>query len=287
MKSQLVDGFAGTDGARIFYEVAGSGSPLVLIHENKLDRRLWDAQIDAFAPWHRVIRYDLRGHGRSTLAEGPISLTQDLSALLDTLDVPQAAMVGVGLGAAAAVDYALTYPGAVRSLVLLRPGTVGPLSRAADALPATIPNMGGLIEVMRSFSRVDTGDLDQVLEAAINLLRLLDPGSLPDEGYPEVWEAMRTIMGEHEARANGRHQWVWQGETGTSLRDITVPTLLIGGDSDQRTRQVMNWLEVQLPRARSALVPGNGGWFCREQPERFNHLVLGFLGSVGSTTAPN
>lgn len=60
-------GTASVNGTQLYFEIAGEGHPLVLIHGNTLDVRMWDDQIDTFAAKHQVIRYDMRGFGRSAL----------------------------------------------------------------------------------------------------------------------------------------------------------------------------------------------------------------------------
>ncbi len=57
---------ADVNGAYLYYEVAGEGPALVLVHARVADSRMWDPQVATFAPQHRVIRYDMRGFGRSS-----------------------------------------------------------------------------------------------------------------------------------------------------------------------------------------------------------------------------
>src|SRR4051812_40671751 len=78
-------GFAQVNGARLYYEAAGAGHPLVLVHAGIADCRMWDEQVDAFAEHHRVIRYDLRGFGRSDMPPGPFAHHDDLRGLLRAL----------------------------------------------------------------------------------------------------------------------------------------------------------------------------------------------------------
>jgi len=87
---RLQTGFAEVNGTTLYYEVAGTGHPLTLIHGGLVDRRLWDDQFDAFAQRYQVIRYDIRGFGDSGLvkAEGEsYSFEKDLHDLLQFLGV--------------------------------------------------------------------------------------------------------------------------------------------------------------------------------------------------------
>ena len=70
-------------GSTLFYESAGTGSPVILLHGGNLDRRMWDAEFGALQRTHRVIRYDARGYGRSGASDTAFSAHHDLRALMD------------------------------------------------------------------------------------------------------------------------------------------------------------------------------------------------------------
>ena len=86
--------FAQINGTRMHYDWRGDGHPLVLIHSGVSDLRFWDDQMEAFAAQHRVIRYDVRGHGQTPCPPGDYAYYEDLAALLDHLGVGQAAVLG-------------------------------------------------------------------------------------------------------------------------------------------------------------------------------------------------
>ncbi len=112
-------GFADVNDTRLAYEIRGRGRPLVLIHGGLVYNRMWDDQVEAFAKSHEVIRYDLRGFGKSAFPTGSFSHVEDLDALLDYLHVERASLVGVSVGGNAAVDFALEHPEKVACLVLV------------------------------------------------------------------------------------------------------------------------------------------------------------------------
>jgi 3-oxoadipate enol-lactonase len=104
----------------LYYEEAGVGPAVVLIHGFTLDTRMWDDQFLPLAQGFRVIRYDLRGFGRSALpTDAPYSHVEDLRALLDALGLQQAHLVGLSKGGGVALDFALTYPQRTTALVLI------------------------------------------------------------------------------------------------------------------------------------------------------------------------
>jgi pimeloyl-ACP methyl ester carboxylesterase len=78
---QATSGLAAVHGTKPYYEVVGEGQPLVLIHPGSLDRRIWDDQFTAFADYYKVIRYDVRGHGKSALPTKPYSDAADLCSI--------------------------------------------------------------------------------------------------------------------------------------------------------------------------------------------------------------
>src|SRR3712207_8911911 len=111
-------GFADVNGARLHYEIVGEGDPLVLVHAGIADGRMWEGQLGAFAHRNRVIRYDMRGFGRSAMVEGPYAHHEDLRALLDYLGIERALLVGCSMGGKTIIDFALQHPGRAGALVL-------------------------------------------------------------------------------------------------------------------------------------------------------------------------
>src|SRR5690349_14993808 len=98
-------GVADVNGTRLFYEIAGAGPALVLLHGFSLDARMWDAQFAAFAQRYRVLRYDARGFGRSGVPGAEhYSHADDLHALLGHLGIAQAALIGFSLGGGIALN---------------------------------------------------------------------------------------------------------------------------------------------------------------------------------------
>lgn len=127
-------GFAAIEGARLYYEIAGSGAVVVLIHGNAGDRRHWDLQFPRLAKRFRVIRFDARGYGLSSMpAEHvPYADHEDLAALLDRLGVAKSHLVGWSMGSATAIDFAIRFPERTLSVTALGPWVAGYASSAAD-----------------------------------------------------------------------------------------------------------------------------------------------------------
>src|SRR5262249_14616197 len=116
--SERSAGFVEVQGARLFYEMTGTGPALTLLHAGYVDSRMWDAQFTRFANDYQVLRYDIRGHGQSTFPVLPFVDEQDLHSLLNTLDVKTTTLLGLFLVAWIAVDFSIQHPEMVDTLVL-------------------------------------------------------------------------------------------------------------------------------------------------------------------------
>ncbi|HKV84922.1 MAG TPA: alpha/beta fold hydrolase, partial [Ktedonobacterales bacterium] len=92
--TQARSGMAAVNGAQLYYETAGEGHPFIMVHAGICDSRMWDAQFEYFANRYRVIRYDMRGFGKSTMPPGPTALREDLYGMLRFLGVERAYVMG-------------------------------------------------------------------------------------------------------------------------------------------------------------------------------------------------
>ncbi len=118
--------YAEVYGARLYYELAGSGPAIVMIHAGIADCRMWDNEFEAFASGHRVLRFDMRGYGKSLPVEGEFNIQDDLTALLEALDFPAPAiLMGCSMSGGLAIDYALAHREKVSALILVGSGPPG------------------------------------------------------------------------------------------------------------------------------------------------------------------
>jgi 3-oxoadipate enol-lactonase len=101
-------GLAPINNALIYYEVGGVGEPFVMIHAGVADSRQWNNEFAHFADHYQVIRYDMRGYGKSEPVAGEYSHLQDLNALLDHLQIDRPHIVmGCSMGGGVAMNLAL------------------------------------------------------------------------------------------------------------------------------------------------------------------------------------
>ncbi len=256
-------GTAAVNGTRLYYEVAGEGEPVVLLEGGQCDRRMWDDQFADFGRTYRVIRFDVRGFGSSAPRSGPFESHEDLFALLEFLGVSRAHLVGLSLGGRIAIDFALTHPEKVRSLVLAGPGLSGfPWSETHDEWVG---------RVHRAVARGDG-------KAAA--LAWLDSNYMkPAAANPRTSRRLREL-----AVANARTWTEPDSEQELKpaaygrLSEIRVPTLLIVGSLDNPDiHRIVDQLARDVPGARKVVIEGAGHMVNMEEPARFSEIVLGFL----------
>jgi pimeloyl-ACP methyl ester carboxylesterase len=118
-------GYVQVDGGKIFYEAAGQGPVIIMIHDGLLHRETWNAQFAVFAKHFRVIRWDRRGYGRSSTPTSAFSQLDDLFAVLKGLKVERATLLGCSAGGLLAIHFALDHPQMVTALVLVGPIVTG------------------------------------------------------------------------------------------------------------------------------------------------------------------
>src|SRR5678815_1925512 len=125
---KIIDsGYAEVNKTKLYYEIAGKGEPLVLIHGSFGDRRFWDLQFYDLSKKYKVLRYDLRGFGRSALPiENEVYRdSDDLDALMDFLGIKKAHVCGLSFGSFVVIDFALSHPDKCLSLIPVGPRVAG------------------------------------------------------------------------------------------------------------------------------------------------------------------
>ncbi len=249
----------------LYYEEQGQGAPVVLIHGGNLDCRMWDDQFELFAKEFRVVRYDVRGYGRSEVPQKPYSDALDLLAVLDQLGIAKAHLVGLSLGGRISIDFAVQYPDRVASLVLAGPGLGGFQGPPDDAAGNTF------------WDRVEAAQKNP-LDAVEMWLR--DPLMVPGMENPALAPRLRQLS------LDNKHIWLENPilnmpptpRANARLDVLKMPTLLVLGDRDTPViKATVARLESAVAVARTVHIPGAGHMVNMEKPEQFNRAVLEFL----------
>jgi pimeloyl-ACP methyl ester carboxylesterase len=261
-------GEAAVNGTRLYYEVAGAGLPVVLVSGGgTLDRRQWDDQFNALSRQFRVLRYDIRGIGRSARPTTEFAHHDDLRALLEFLRITRAVICGTSFGGAIALDFALDHPHLVTGLVLVSAGL------SSDKQEG--------IEAVRALSAVAT---KQGLDGAIKLVT-----EMPSFISPKNESAKRRIR---QMYLDNRDLFeagfplvsLWQPTTppaGERLREINVPTLVIVGANDGPTAfAAADKIASSVAGARKVVIGGGGHMVIMDEPAEFNRVVGAFLGHI-------
>lgn len=261
---EMKSGFTAVNGTKLYYEMKGKGPAVVFIHSGGFDRRTWDDQFTAFSDRYTVIRYDVRGYGKSQTPTKPYSDDEDLYNLLSYLKVRKAHIIGLSMGGRIAIDFALTHPEMVATLVPVAPGLSG--------FPYTPEDTIELVKIIYSIEKDDGTPAGEAwLRSAYNTAAMENPA---------VAAKLRPIAIE-----NSR---VWLINiffprppfplAVQRLSEIRVPTLLIRGERDVPTiTKIVETLETNIPGAKKVIIFGAGHMVPVEKPEQFNSTVLDFL----------
>ncbi|MEU5302725.1 alpha/beta fold hydrolase [Streptomyces noursei] len=262
------------DDGELFYETAGSGPAVVLLHGGMLDQHMWDEQFSWLVnSGLRVVRYDSRGHGLSSTVTGDWANHDDLAALLDALDIPRAVLVGLSHGSRVALDTALAHPDRVSALFLAAPGVSGrPFTD-----PFVLEHIRGQVAAI--------GAPDGAERYVEHFLRMWvdGPYRAPSAVHPGFRERMRASASANvEVHADG----VGTGmplEVGAAdrLAEIKVPTTVLDGDLDSTDISAnAHAIALQVPGARRIRIPAAGHMVNLENTPLFDQELHAFLSSL-------
>ncbi len=246
---------------------------MVLIHAGICDSRMWDAQWETFRPSHRVLRYDMRGFGRSPVGPGSYSNAGDLIDVLEQQGVAKASLVGVSMGGRVALEVAIARPELVDALVLVGAGFPGH-DWSAEMNAADEAEMAAL----------KRGDLDAAVE--VTLRTWVDgPRRRPEDVDPDV----RAQVAEMQKRAYELQLPVWEtaeeeplvSDLSERIGEVGAPTLVLVGEEDvSDMHESADRLEREIPNAQQASIADTAHVPSLERPREFDALVLPFLQSV-------
>jgi pimeloyl-ACP methyl ester carboxylesterase len=272
---QLRTGFVETNGTTLYYEMKGKGHPLVLQHGGYMDRRMWDDQFSIFSQNQQVIRYDIRGFGKSALPQVPYADWQDLFNLLQFLDVEKTYLLGLSLGGVIAIDFTLMYPEMVDALILVG----SPVPGYPIELMFTKEQLEQQIKRWQPFEQARR---ERDITRMVNLL-MDDETLVPSTKNPSTRQRVRDNLSEYS--------FVWVLDPAPKqelippaferLNEIHVPTLIIVGSEDHfQLHKSADKLEQDISGARRIMISETHHMPNMEKPEEFNRIVYDFLKSL-------
>lgn len=268
---------AADDGVKLYYEEAGSGTPLLFVHEFAGDHRSWEAQLRHFSRRYRCIAYNARGYPPSEVPGDFDRYSQerardDARSVLDALGVKKAHVVGLSMGAFATLHFGLAYPERALSITTAGVGSGAPPAQYAKFQEDSRQNAKRILDKGMDEFAATYGH-----GAARVQLRRKDPRGFAEfvrhlAGHSALGSA-NTMLGYQARRPS-----LWALEE--RLRAMRVPTLIVAGDEDEITLEASLFLKRTIPGAGLAMLPRTGHLMNLEEPALFNRIVEDFLHEV-------
>jgi 3-oxoadipate enol-lactonase len=271
--------FLDLPGGRLCYETFGDkrNPALLFIHAGVADHTMWDLQVAEFARDHFVICHDTRGYGLTESVVGKFSDRQDITALLDHLNVAQTVLIGCSRGGQFAVDTTLEYPARVRGVVSVSGGlsgfdyaggTTDPRDVAADVMFAAAE---------AAYERQDWPALAE-LDARIWADGLAQPAGRCRADVREKIVAM--CLANYLRRAPEVTAIPLEPPAAQRLGEIRVPTLIVLGDLDTRGIELRaHTMADSIAHAQLIVIPGTAHMPSMEQADTFNRILREWLQS--------
>jgi pimeloyl-ACP methyl ester carboxylesterase len=243
------------DGTKIHYEVHGSGPPLILTHGYSSTSAMWQGQIEALSKRHRLIVWDMRGHGQSDYPDDPSAYSEaltvgDIAALLDEVGAAKAVVGGLSLGGYMSLAFYRAHPERVSALLII---DTGPGFKKDDAREAWNKRAHDTAD------RFEQHGLD-VLKSASR-----ERSSVSHRDASGLARAARGMLTQRDARVI------------ELLPEIKVPSLVVVGADDAPFLAASDYMAAKIPGAKKAVIPAAGHAVNIDQPQAFIDAVLPFL----------
>jgi pimeloyl-ACP methyl ester carboxylesterase len=251
------------DGVDIYYEAHGSGPTLLLTHGYSSTSAMWQGQIEALSRHHKLVLWDMRGHGQSDYPEDTAAYSEaltvaDMAALLDKVGADAAIVGGLSLGGYMSLAFYRAYPQRVRALLII---DTGPGFKKDDAR-----------ETWNKRAR-ETGDRFE--REGLEVLKSASPerSSVSHRDASGLARAARGMLTQRDARVI------------ELLPDIQVPSLVVVGADDAPFLAASDYMAAKIPGAKKAVIPAAGHAVNIDQPQAFIDAVLPFLDGLPADTA--
>ena len=257
------------DGTRLYYEEAGSGSPVIFVHEYAGDHRSWEMQMRFFSRAHRCITYSQRGYPPSDVPSDDAKYSQDIArddvvAVMDSLKVDKAHVVGHSMGAYTALHVGIHAPARCISVVAAGCGWGStPDVKKREEMKVLAAEIGKMF--------AEEGIASAAAKYADAPMRQAQKNKDP-RGYAEF----ARMLSEHSAEGHAQTMFnlqlkrptLWEMET--ALKKFSVPLLIVVGDEDEPCIDGSVFLKRTVPTAGLLMIPRTGHNVPTEEPAAFN-----------------
>ncbi len=265
------------DNVRLYFEEAGSGTPVIFLHEFAADHTNWEPQMRYFSRRHRCIAYSARGY---TPSEVPAShevytykhFYTDSLAVLDHLKIDKAHFVGLSMGSYSSLQVGLNAPHRALSLTLAGVGSGSDLAN----LEAWRKQCQANAERYHSVGAAEVAKETREAPSRIPFL-LKDP-----RGHKDFYDA----LARHDSKGSGNTMRSFQGGRPSiytledAIRKIAVATLIICGDEDDSCIAPSLFLKTHIPASGLSMFPKAGHVLNLEEPSLFNETLDRFISQV-------
>ena len=246
------------DGVEIYYEVHGSGPPLLLTHGYSSTSERWKGQIAALSKHYKLVVWDMRGHGRSDYPDAASAYSEaltvaDMAALLDEVGADRAIVGGLSLGGYMSLAFYRAHPARVRALLIIDTGPGFKKDDAREAWNKRAHDIGDRFE-REGLAGPTSGSRER--------------SSVSHRDASGLARAARGMLTQHDARVI------------ELLPDIKVPSLVVVGAEDAPFLAASDYMAAKIPAAKKVVIPAAGHAVNLDQPQAFLDAVLPFLDSL-------
>ncbi len=266
-----------SDKVRLYYEEAGSGTPIIFLHEFAADHTNWEPQMRYFSRGHRCIAYSARGYTPSDVPPSSEVYSYkhfytDALAVLDHLGIDKAHLVGLSMGSYSSLQIGLNAPQRARSMTLAGVGSGSNLANLEAFRKQCMANA-------EQFEGIGSVEVAKVTREA--------PGRIPflvkdPRGHADFYAA----LARHDAKGSANTMCGFQGGRPSiytlteAIAKVPTPALIICGDEDDACVEPSLFLKKHLPAAGLTLFPKSGHVLNLEEPALFNEMVERFIALV-------
>jgi pimeloyl-ACP methyl ester carboxylesterase len=267
--------FATTDdGVRLYYEEAGTGTPIVFVHEFGGNYQSWEPQVRYFSRRHRCVTYAARGYPPSDIPESvdvysQSRATQDIAAVMDAAKIDRAHVVGLSMGGFAALHFGLEFPQRALSLVVAGAGYGA--EKQFEEYFRKVSN-----EVADQFAKQGSAAFAETYALGASRVQFQNKD-------PRGWREFADLLARHSAVGAANTMRGVQAQRPSiydleaRLKTMMVPTLVMVGDEDDHCLQPGIYMKKTIPASGLVVLPKTGHTLNLEEPDLFNRFVADFI----------